>query len=150
MKTNLGDDETPLVDMAPMIDCVFLLLIFFLVAATIRKKHNELPLELPAAENAEAKKADDNTLVISIYQEADQIRYAVTTVGEKTKTGGGGMRETVSLNKLLSVMQARKAEAPSRMVRVDADKRIPYGKVTQVIDHLELYQYEKIGLRTLD
>jgi biopolymer transport protein ExbD len=150
MKIDLGDDETPLVDMAPMIDCVFLLLIFFLVAATIRKKHNELPIELPAAENAIAKKADDSTLVISVYREGTAIRYAMTTVGEKTQTGGGGIRETVTFNKLLSKMKEKRMESPSRMVRVDADKDIPYGKVSQVIDHLELYQFEKVGLRTLD
>ena len=39
---SLGD-----VQMGPLIDCVFLLLIFFLVTATMQKPHKELDLQLP-------------------------------------------------------------------------------------------------------
>ena len=37
MRVNLGEDDGVEVQMAPLIDCVFLLLIFFLVATTLRK-----------------------------------------------------------------------------------------------------------------
>ena len=47
MKVDLRDDEGIEVQMAPLIDCVFLLLIFFLVATTLKKINNELPLVLP-------------------------------------------------------------------------------------------------------
>ncbi|MFW5698354.1 MAG: ExbD/TolR family protein, partial [Planctomycetota bacterium] len=66
MRSNREPDQTPLIMMEPMIDVVFLLLIFFLVSATIRKKHSELPLELPHLTHAETEKDPDNTVVVSI------------------------------------------------------------------------------------
>ena len=41
-----SDDE---VQMAPLIDCVFLLLIFFLVATKLKKVEPEVPIELPVS-----------------------------------------------------------------------------------------------------
>jgi len=149
MKTDFGDDDATNVDMAPMIDCVFLLLIFFLVAATIRKKHNELPIELPPAGSAQVKKASDETLVVSIFKEGGEVSYAVSTVGEKTKTGGG-QNERVKFNKLIETLKTKATENINRDVRIDCDSKIPYGKLAQVIDHLELYQLHRIGLRTSD
>jgi len=43
------EDEPPGLDLTPMIDCVFLLLIFFLVATTMKKIDYELPIQLPMA-----------------------------------------------------------------------------------------------------
>ena len=91
MKTNMGDDETPAVDMAAMMDCIFLLLIFFLVAATIRKKHNELPIELYKATSDKLAKvaSDDKTVVISVFEQGGEIKYGFTTIGDKIADGGG-------------------------------------------------------------
>lgn len=163
MRMRREEGESPGVMMEPMIDCVFLLLIFFLVAATIRKKHNELPLELPSAGHAMAKKASDDTLVISIMLPEDTrkmksgadpsafqfYRYGFSTVGEQDKSSGGA-REMVSWELLLGQVRAAVAAKADRVVRIDADRRVPYGLVAQLIDHLQLYKLPKVGLRTLD
>ena len=41
MKIRMAEDERLEVQMAPLIDCVFLLLIFFLVATTLKKIEKE-------------------------------------------------------------------------------------------------------------
>ena len=143
------DDETPGIDMAPMIDCVFLLLIFFIVAATIRKKHMELPIELPSTGSAIEKKADDQTLVVSVVSRDGGVSYALTTVGERTRSGGGA-QEYLTLQPLIEALKQSAEELPDRAVRIDADVGVPYGSVAQVVDHLEVYGLRRIALRTRD
>jgi len=64
MRVRLEDDEQVEVQMAPLIDCVFLLLIFFLVATTLKKIDKELPLDLPEAAAAVSKQVVDDMTII--------------------------------------------------------------------------------------
>jgi len=74
MKIQAKDDEEIEIDMSPMIDMVFLLLIFFLVASTIIDE--KVPIQIPTA--TYAKVPDDTTgrAVISV-NEKDEIYYGV-------------------------------------------------------------------------
>ena len=47
MRLDLDDGDDINVDMGPLIDCVFLLLIFFLVSTTMKKPEQEIQVELP-------------------------------------------------------------------------------------------------------
>jgi biopolymer transport protein ExbD len=47
MRMNMDDGDDITVDMGPLIDCVFLLLIFFLVSTTMKKPEQEIPINLP-------------------------------------------------------------------------------------------------------
>lgn len=47
MRLDLDDGDDITVDMGPLIDCVFLLLIFFLVSTTMKKPEQEIPIDLP-------------------------------------------------------------------------------------------------------
>tara|TARA_R100000027_G_scaffold67263_1_gene65291 strand:- start:16554 stop:16976 length:423 start_codon:yes stop_codon:yes gene_type:complete len=47
MRLDLDDGDDIGVDMGPLIDCVFLLLIFFLVSTTMKKPEQEIQVELP-------------------------------------------------------------------------------------------------------
>lgn len=58
------DDDDIAVDMSPMIDMVFLLLIFFLVASTIIDE--KVPVEIPAAAYAKVPEDTTGRLVISV------------------------------------------------------------------------------------
>jgi biopolymer transport protein ExbD len=52
--------------MVPMIDMIFLLLIFFLVAAKFRPQEDFLPLQLPAAAGQEQRTGKPEPLVLNI------------------------------------------------------------------------------------
>ena len=52
MRINLDDDHIIGIEMGPLIDCVFLLLIFFLVATTL-KKPEEIQPQLQVAEQVQ-------------------------------------------------------------------------------------------------
>ena len=133
---------------------------------------NAIESRIKTAEEAEArakkeqeaaKKASDDTLVISIMLPEDTrkmksgadpsafqfYRYGFSTVGEQDKSSGGA-REMVSWEQLLGQVRAAVAAKQERVVRIDADRRVPYGLVAQLIDHLQLYKLPKVGLRTLD
>ena len=58
------DDGTNEINMTPIIDCVFLLLIFFLVATVLKKVDKELDVELPQAAHATDRKYTEQKLVV--------------------------------------------------------------------------------------
>jgi biopolymer transport protein ExbD len=60
--------------LTPLIDVVFLLLIFFLVATRFAQEDRELPVTLPSAANALPMTMEPNELVINIDREG---RYVV-------------------------------------------------------------------------
>lgn len=68
-KSDEGDDLT--IDMSPMIDMVFLLLIFFLVNATMIIVKQDSNVKPPVAKNS--RKAEDGTgrIVINIYEDGE-------------------------------------------------------------------------------
>lgn len=81
MKLNMMDDFDVDIDMSPMIDMVFLLLIFFIVASAMVDL-DKPPVELPAA--AAAKVADDVTgrMTVSINTENQIFIGAVPVTDE--------------------------------------------------------------------
>ena len=66
MRISTDDDEGLEVQMAPLIDCVFLLLIFFLVATSLKKLNNELEVELPRSQAAIEAPQSDGLLEIGL------------------------------------------------------------------------------------
>ena len=87
--------------MAPMIDMIFLLLIFFLVTAKWRPKENFLPLQLPTAGATEAHIGKAEPLIIYIFG-ADQgclvqigQLYSVKIKNEDIETALAGLMEKI-------------------------------------------------------
>ncbi len=59
-------DEDPEIPLSPMIDCVFLLLIFFLVTTVIKRFENHIPFQQPSAAVSMNPEARRNTILISV------------------------------------------------------------------------------------
>jgi biopolymer transport protein ExbD len=128
---NLQDDNDSAatdVNMTPMIDCVFLLLIFFLVASTLRKPDELVRLNLPEAASAQAQPTPREAVVIAIDQ-----------AGQTFLDG----RPTD-----LPAVVARVRAAPDQPVRIRADERVAYQHVMRVIDQLQLNGITQVGLTT--
>jgi len=62
-------EEELAVDMSPMIDLVFLLLIFFLVNANMITVKMDKKVEVPIAENSEKVEDKNGRIVINIYED---------------------------------------------------------------------------------
>ncbi|MGA9260379.1 MAG: biopolymer transporter ExbD, partial [Desulfobacterales bacterium] len=62
MKTNFRNTKKARIEMLPMIDCVFLLLVFFIYAMLSMAVHRGLPVNLPAAKTVKI----DKKLVLAV------------------------------------------------------------------------------------
>lgn len=54
-KVESMDEDLPALDISSLIDCTFLLLIYFLVTTTIQKREQDLDMTLPAAAPSESQ-----------------------------------------------------------------------------------------------
>ena len=71
MKLNLHTKSKPRIEMLPLIDIVFLLLVFFIYAMLSMAVHRGLPVLLPASASAEI----DKDLVLSVTIKKDGAVY---------------------------------------------------------------------------
>ncbi len=132
MRVDMDMDESIEVQMAPLIDCVFLLLIFFLVATTMRKIEPELPLELPTASAAVSRHVVEDMLIISIDREGNHY------------LGG----EPVAQSYLLETVREVANDNPERRIRIDADREAPMWAAVQVLDMLQFEGLNNVGIKT--
>lgn len=133
---NLPDDSdaSTELNMTPMIDCVFLLLIFFLVAATLKKVERQVPLALPDANSAITKPAEKRSIVISIDAKGQTFIE----------------NAPVSRDALVARVRDASTKQPNAPIRIDADRLTAYENVLHVIDALQLAGFKEVGLKTLD
>ena len=118
MRIREMEEEHIEMQMAPLIDCVFLLLIFFLVATTLKKIEKELPLDLPISAAAMRTPASDDTLVVSIDRDGN-LYLGSTPVGQ---------------GDLQKQLRSVAGENPQYRIRIDGDRAAPLQSVVQVLD----------------
>jgi len=129
-----GDREDAEVQMAPLIDCVFLLLIFFLVAASLKKAHKELDIQLPHSAAAIETKSPHDTLIIEVTRDGTVYLEA----------------EPVTTQLLHKRLRTAAAESPDRRVRIDADRRTAFQFIVQILDLCQFEGLNNVGVRSRD
>jgi biopolymer transport protein ExbD len=67
------EEEQVQINLMPMIDMVFLLLIFFLVASTFAQQESQIAIELPVASQDKPLSASPKQLVINILADGSTI-----------------------------------------------------------------------------
>lgn len=120
--------------MGPLIDCVFLLLIFFLVATMYRKKDRDIDITLPESDSAIKLPPDD-----------DQVVIGVNTLGEVFWQG-----EMVTRTDLHSRMKSTAIDDPDLRIRLDADHETPFEIVVELLDACQFRGLTNVGIRTYD
>ena len=115
---NIEDEAGPSVELTPVIDMVFLLLIFFLVATTFQQSERELQIALPEAESAGPISTVLRELVVNI-------------TGTGALVVGG--RE-MDLETFRTVVTDAVAQNPEQKVSIRGDRDVPYGTVARVLD----------------
>lgn len=134
MQLKLEDDDNIEVQMAPLIDCVFLLLIFFLIASTLKKTAKELPIELPDAAVSVTMPVEKNMLIIAVD------RAGVTYLGT----------EPVGTETLLGRLRQAEATTPNIRIRIDGDRMVPYQHIVRLVSELQFHGFKNVGLQTMD
>ncbi|MBN2328396.1 MAG: biopolymer transporter ExbD [Candidatus Omnitrophica bacterium] len=66
-------NEEPVIPMTPMIDIVFLLLIFFITTSVFARLENELSITVPTAESAETPKRNLGELIVNLRSDGTLV-----------------------------------------------------------------------------
>ena len=66
MAVKYEEEEKPEVQLTSMMDCIFLMLIFFLVSSQLKKVEKELPIELPRANTTRDVKSTPDLITVSV------------------------------------------------------------------------------------
>lgn len=142
MRIDLEEDDGIGVDMAPLIDCVFLLLIFFLVTTMLKKWETQIPLTVPEMTSSlsERKSAEDVSIIAlapdgAAYQVLSQDSYSGETVYQPV----GDLPAYLE-----SLRSSHSAEVP---LEIAADRNVPVNRVIEVFDMCQLRGFMRTRVR---
>ena len=113
-------------NMTPMIDVVFLLIIFFLVSSHLAQQEVQVDLDLPTAGEGRSPEDDQARRVVvnvlSQQRPGEQIMVAGRMVGER------------ELKQLIVAENNQSKQAQRRLeVRIRSDRRVPYRVVEPIM-----------------
>ena len=125
--------EPPRVDITPLIDVVFLLLIFFMVSTTFEHQ-SRIQIELPEA-TAQPNKPEDESLEILIDAQGRYFLGDQQVVNTELKTLKGAIRKAVGEREAMPVI-------------IRADARTPHQAVVRALDATSQLGLVHISLAT--
>lgn len=119
-------DAAP-VDIAPLMDMVFILLIFFIVTSTFTR---ETGVDVSKPKASSAQDLARESILVGI-----------------SRQGTVHINETqVSISSLRTILKQMVAEAPDRPVIIVADREAPSGRVVDVLDECNLARVRKVSI----
>jgi biopolymer transport protein ExbD len=129
--------------LSPLIDCVFLLLIFFLVTSMIKRYERQIPVTLA-----------DNTSSITVDPNDDAYPIGVSKSGQLAGLSHQnvyGVKAFLPLENPNAFLHNLIAErGPDAPIVVLVERGTTFQKVIRVQDDLELVGFEKIHFRIRD
>jgi len=129
MKIQLPSNKKVRIEMLPLIDIVFLLLVFFIYAMLSMAVHRGMPVDLPTSQTVQI----DRKLILSVTVKADETIYVD--------------KEPVDLENLTTVLKSKTGTAKDPGVLFFADRSLPYQKLFQVLDKIRLAGLNRISLQ---
>jgi len=100
LKTHV--DEQPTLNLTPMIDIVFLLIIFFMVGTKFSELERKIGLEVPEVAGAEALTAAPEPKVVNVYRDGRiTLDRAPITLEELTQTLAAAREQYADLGVLV-------------------------------------------------
>lgn len=129
MKVNIQTVKKARIEMLPLIDIVFLLLVFFIYAMLSMAVHRGLPVILPTSSTAKI----DKHLILSVTIRADGTIYVD--------------KKRISLENLESALRQRTEDKKETGVLLFADRNLPYQKLFRVLDQIRMAGVSRISLQ---
>jgi biopolymer transport protein ExbD len=138
MRINLVEDEQPEIGLIALIDCIFFLLMFFMVATSFKqqmgeKPQKELPITLPASQT-------------SLHRSAaapPPLTIAIDKLGKLYIDG-----DKVSVQGLHDRLRQEAESNPERPIRIDGDEMVRYQQIVHVLDLCQFEGFTKISMHT--
>ena len=138
MRVNLGEDEQPEIGLIALIDCIFFLLMYFMIATSFKqpdaaKKDKELPVVLPTTQiSLNRTTASAAPLIIGVDRSGE-----LYVENSKVTTQG-----------MLDMLKAEAARNPQRQIRIDGDQFARYQDIVRVLEMCQFEGFTKISMHT--
>jgi biopolymer transport protein ExbD len=104
------------IEIIPMIDTIFFLLVFFMISTLSMAHYRGLPVNLPKAASGQQPPSESASITIT--------REAKISIDKRE----------VARENIRTVLQQRLAANPELLVLVNADEQVEHGVVVQVMD----------------
>ena len=127
-----GEDLTA--NITPLIDVVFLLLIFFMVATSFLDPEKEMEIELPPALSGEASDEAPDELIINVLQDGKLVL-------------SGREVDDAGLQSALTRAARRDPETP---VTIRGDRQVTHERIVTVMDACGVAGLSNLAVGTLD
>jgi biopolymer transport protein ExbD len=115
------------IDIAPLLDMVFILLIFFIVTSTFTR---ETGVDVSKPKASTAKELAKESILVGVSRE-----------------GSIHINETqVNLSSLRAILRSMVAEAPDRPVIIVADRDAPTGRLVDILDECNNAKVRKVSV----
>jgi biopolymer transport protein ExbD len=125
----LNERKKVRIEMLPLIDIVFLLLVFFIYAMLSMAVHRSLPVALPTSDSAKV----DQSQVLSVTVKSDGTLYL--------------NRQPISLERLPEELHQKSDGIEEPGVLLFADRSLPYQKLYNVLDKIRMAGISRISLQ---
>jgi len=129
MKVAPQTSKRPRIEMIPLIDMVFLLLVFFIYGMLSMAVHRGLPVVLPTSSTAPI----DQRLVLSVTLQSDGTIYV-----DKVK---------VSLENLKGYLATKSGRMRDSGILLFADRDLSYQTLFRVLDEIRIAGFTQISLQ---
>ncbi len=129
---NDDSDSLPEINLTPMIDVVFAILTFFILASLLLTRSEGLPVNLPSAKTATQQNQTQSKLTITIDKQGKVWLD----------------RQPVEVRNLVTRVKALKGNKPELLAIVNADRTVEHGQVITVMDELRTVPGVKLGVAT--
>ena len=126
----LDQDNDLTINILPMIDVLFAVLLFFVLSSLILTRNRAVTIERPKSSMSVAM--DKEAIVVSLNQKGELFINSKKT------------QESSLINDLKSL----KDENQTKQLLIDADRTSQYGDVFRIIEEAKSANFESIGLVT--
>jgi biopolymer transport protein ExbD len=129
MKIDFRTHKKARIEMLPLIDIVFLLLVVFIYAMLSMAVHRGLPIELPRSSSAKI----DKELILSVTVKTDGTIYID--------------QEQIALDNLAAALTRKTKASKAPGVLLFGDRNLAYQKLFQVLDQIRMAGIHRISLQ---
>lgn len=129
MKVNLETGRKVRIEMLPLIDIVFLLLVVFIYAMLSMAVHRGLPVLLPTSSSAQI----DKSLVLSVTVKTDGTVYVD--------------KEQIPIKDLAAALKRKTETGIEPGVLLFADRSLSYQNLYRVLDQIRMAGINRISLQ---
>ncbi len=133
------------IDMTPMVDVAFLLLIFFM-CTTVFRKPQALEINLPPDPKAKVEIAQSNVLTLRVVAPDDKSKGEVRAFWTLAKDP----YKEAKLDALEGIFAAEGKKNPKLVVLVKIDRRAKYKYMVDIIDQLQFAELNRFSLAPLE